>query len=162
MQAYSLFLEEHQEDISDDEIKKHVDDLSWEDIFDLYDHDEIVIDPPDESTDDSIEESLNLSQRMRRGLIMKRNAYRIALARRTKLMRMSDQNTLAKRSMLAAKRSMWKKMLGGRSKDSLSAQEKAMIEDRIASRKKLIATIATRLMPKMRTIESSRLTHRFS
>lgn len=162
MQAYSLFLEEHQEDISEDEIKKHVDDLSWEDIFDLYDHDEIVIDPPDESTDDSIEESLNLSQRMRRALIMKRNSYRIALARRTKLLRMSDQNTLAKRSMLAAKRSMWKRFLGGRSKDSLSAQEKAMIEDRIASRKKLISTIATRLMPKMRTIESSRLTHRFS
>ena len=163
MQAYSLFLEEHQEDISEDEIKKHVDDLSWVDIFDLYNHDEIVIDPPDESVEDEfVEESLNQSQRMRRALIMKRNAYRIALARRTKLLRMSDQNTLAKRSMLAAKRSMWKRFLGGRSKDSLSAQEKAMIEDRIASRKKLISTIATRLMPKMRTIESSRLTHRFS
>ena len=85
MLAYSLFSEDSQEDISEDEIKKHVDDLSWEDIFDLYDHDEIVIDPPDESTDDSIEESLNLSQRMRRALIMKRNSYRIALARRTKL-----------------------------------------------------------------------------
>lgn len=160
MVPYSTFSEDTKEDIPEDEIKKYIDDLSWEDIFDLYNHDEIVIDPPE--TNENVEESLNQSQRMRRALIMKRNQYRIALARRTKLSRMSDQKTLAKRSVLAARRAMWKRFLGGRGKDSLSAQEKAMIEDRISSKKKLISTIATRLMPKMRTIESSRLTHKFA
>lgn len=167
--------EENVPELDEKEISDIVDSLKWEDIFDMYPPEDLVIDPPseDDLSDDmsdnesqdqeqEIEEAMNQSQRMRRGLIMKRNQYKLKLARRTKLARMSNQNTLAMRAMLAARRIMYKRFAGGRPKESLSPQERAMVEQRLSQRKKLLGSIAVRMMPKMRSIESSRLTHKFS
>lgn len=160
---YNLLTEEEKNDEKEERHIKHaVRHLGWEDIFDLYGPDQAIELETDEDTginESVLDEAISMRLRLARSLAMKRNAYRLSLSRKIKLRRMSDTEGLQKRAGLAAKRAMYKRFLGGRSKSDLSPQERAMMEDRIAKRKSFMGNLTLRMMPKVRAIERSRLLH---
>jgi len=61
---------------------------------------------------------------------------------------------------LAARRALQKRLLRGRSKDQLSAMEKDRIEAQLKSMEHIVNNLATRMMPRIREIERSRLSSR--
>ena len=64
---------------------------------------------------------------------------------------------LKKRAIGAARRSLYKRILRNRDKSSLSASEKDRVEQQVGRLKFMQTALATRLLPKMRSIEQKRL-----
>ena len=107
--------------ISDDDINKIVENLTWEDIIDLYPENELV-------EDDSLDEALSAQARLKKRQAFARNRSRRNIAKGLKLRRSSSPEVLKKRAVAAAKRAMYKRLLRGRDRSTLSASEKNRIE----------------------------------
>ena len=114
--------------------------------------------------DDDIEELeervLSMQQRRKLGLRMKRLAPRMKRARLMRKKRMATQQMLHKRAMRAARNIIRKRVAGGQkgaSYSTLSISQKIMIDKRVEQKKNIIAKIAKRMMPKMKSAELERL-----
>ena len=76
-----------------------------------------------------------------------------------KLKRASTPATLLNRANSAARRALYARILHGRDKASLSASEKDRVEKQIKSMGSIRTSLATRMIPKIRSIEQKRLTN---
>lgn len=139
-----------------------VDNLDWHDIIDLYDDEELEYDgdDKDDMNEDIINEKISAQSRMKKRLTFKRFASRRNLARKIKLTRTSSFGVLKKRAVLAARRAVMAKFLKGRDKASLSSAEKDILEQRLKRMRFLQASLAIRMLPKIRSIEQKRIAHR--
>lgn len=154
--------------LSDEEIDKIVDELTWEDIVDLYDDVELSYekeDPEEEEDEDEVElredfldEKLSVQSRLKKRQAFARMRGKRNTARNMKLRRASSNTVLKKRAVLAARRAVYKRFLRGRDKSTLSATEKDRIEQQVSRMKYMQQAIATKMLPKMRSIEQKRLT----
>lgn len=134
------------EDISDKEIDDIIESLTWEDIIDLYEDDELVLD-----------EALTNTERIRKGQKMRSRKAMLALARKVKLKRASSTDVLTRRSKTSARTLMYKKLLKGRHKSQLSAAEKSAVEARVSKLLAMNKNLSARLMPKVKQLERTRL-----
>ena len=78
-------------------------------------------------------------------------------SRNLKLRRASDPATLQKRARIAARNALYRRLLKGRDKSSLTASEKSRIEAQVARMKNVMSTIQQKFVPKIRSIEQKRL-----
>jgi hypothetical protein len=135
-------------DITEEELDSIVEELQWEDIADLWEDSEFV---------DDLEESLSASARMKKGQKFKSRKTAVGQSRRLKLRRAASTDVINRRSKVAARQSIIRKLLKGRQKHQLSAAEKDRIEKQastiIAGQKGLVV----RMIPKIRSLERSRL-----
>lgn len=134
------------EEISDEDIDKIIESLTWEDIIHLYEDDELVLD-----------EAISNTERIRKGQKLKSRKALMALARKVKLKRASSTDVLTRRSKVSARSLMYKKLLKGRRKSQLSASEKNAIESRVSKLLAMNKNLPARLMPKVKQLERSRL-----
>lgn len=155
-ETFSEFSQRIDDELNEVEVDDMVNDLQWEDIYDLYDDDELIYDP----SPDDIEEKITPQNRIKKSLSMKRRNPQLSIARNLKLKRTSSIAVLKKRAVNAARRAVYKKLLMGRDRSTLSASEKDMIEKRMKNFKYMQATIAIKMLPKLKAIEQSRLAHR--
>lgn len=116
----------------------------------------LVKDSVEETNEERLDEVLTLQQRMRRKILMRRLAPRIARARKIAMRRRAGLDVLKRRALALARRTMAKKLLGGRNKADVSTSERARIEKILAKRKKGIERLATRLLPNVRKAQSMR------
>ena len=153
--SFANFLSENDDEssISDDDINEMVDSLSWEDIIDLYPDADLV------EEDEQMDEALSAQARLKKRQSFARGKSKRSTAKGIKLRRASTPAILQKRAQLAARRSIYQRLLRGRDKSTMSASEKDRIEKQVASMKNIQASIATRMVPKMRSIEQKRLAH---
>jgi hypothetical protein len=140
------------DDINEEEINKIVEDTTWDDIVDLYDPAELV-------EDDELEEALSAQSRLKKRQAFMRGKSKRNAARGLKLRRASSPEVLKRRAISAARRAVYKRILRGRDKSNLSASEKSRIEQQVSKMKNMQAVIVTKMMPKIRSIEQSRLAH---
>ena len=135
-------------DITEEELDSIVEELQWEDIADLWEDSEFV---------DDLEESLSASARMKKGQKFKSRKTAVGQSRRLKLRRAASTDVINRRSKVAARQSIIRKLLKGRQKHQLSAAEKDRIEKQastiLAGQKGLVV----RMIPKIRSLERSRL-----
>lgn len=157
---------EDEDTISDDEINLMVNNLSWEDVEDMYDEDEFENDEDDEeeneedeSEKEEVKEALSASMRLKKRQTFARSKAKRNIARGLKLRRASDPATLQKRARMAARRALYRRFLKGRNKSQLSAAEKDRLEAQVTRLKSVMSTIAQRMLPKIRSIEQKRLAH---
>jgi hypothetical protein len=165
--SFSAFLNEAAQDqapddVSEEEMQKMVDDLDWKDIEDLYGDDEKVEDEDEDDDDEDLKEQtlyekLSIQARTKKRQSFSRTKGKRNVARTMKLKRSSTTETLEKRAVLAARRALYQRFLRGRDKASLSASEKDRIEQQVKNLKSIQASLATRMMPKIRSIEQKRL-----
>jgi hypothetical protein len=152
--SFANFIAEKKEVFSDNDITEMVDSLTWEDIVDLYPEEELI-----EEETEQLDEKISAQSRLRRRQSFARGRTKRSTAKGIKLRRASTPEVLNKRAQLAARRSMYNRLLRGRDKASLSASEKDRVEQQVKSMKNIQASIATRMVPKMRSIEQKRLAH---
>lgn len=150
--------EESEEEITDEELNKIVDQLKWEDLVDFY-GDEDLVEPheDDEENQKEIKEALSQQARLKKKQTFARFKSRRNVAKGMKLRRASDFNTLQKRAKLAARRALYKRFLRGRDKSTISAAEKSRIEQQVSNLKVIQNVLAQRMIPKIKSIEQKRL-----
>ena len=152
--SFANFIAEKKEQFSEDDINEMVDKLEWEDIVDLYSEEELI-----EEETEQLDEKISAQSRLRRRQGFARGKTKRNTAKGIKLRRASTPETLQKRAQLAARRAIYQRFLRGRDKSALSASEKDRIEQQVKSMKNIQSSIATRMVPKMRSIEQKRLAH---
>jgi phosphopantetheine adenylyltransferase len=157
-------LEEDQE-LQDSDIEDMINEMSEDDYLEAYDDEELVI--IDEETGEHITELkeevilevLSRAERIRAKLRFARSEAKRERKTAIALKSRSNTATLNKRARRLAIETM-KKRLARKPLEKLSVAEKERIEATIAKRKKIIDRIAMRLVPRVKKIESDRLTHK--
>lgn len=152
-----ITFKEHIEDITDEELDQLAEEMSFEELYDFYTNQELVI---VEFTYDELNEGISQASRMKRAQRMRANKARLLMARRSKLMRMASNEKIKDRAKLAARRALIKKFLKGRSKEELSAQEKDRLEKMIKNMPVVVSNMQSKLLPKMRQIERGRMAYK--
>ena len=143
-----------EDQLSEEEIDSLVNSLKWKDIEDLYSDEDFVTEEIEMAEAISPAERLKMAQRMRARKPM------LQTARNIKLKRASSMPVLKRRSQLAARKLIYKKLLKGRTKPQMSPSEKNMIELRVKRMMKVYKNLPQKLMPKIREIERTRLASR--
>ena len=151
---FSNFIAEKKEQFTEEDINEMVDNLTWEDIIDLYSDEDLI-----EEEAELLDEKMSAQSRLKRRQSFARGRSRRNTAKGMKLRRASTPQILQNRAQLAARRAIYQRLLRGRDKSSLSASEKDRIEQQVKGMKSIQASIATRMVPKMRSIEQKRLAH---
>lgn len=145
--------------IGDSDINDMVKSLEWDDIADTYQKDEVVL---EQLKEDVLDEKLSAAARLKKQRDFRRTGAKRNIARGMRLQRVSSPDRLKQRAIVAARRLLSKRFLRGRDKSELSPQEKDLLEQKLKRLQQLgvQATLATRLMPKIRSIEQKRLKHK--
>jgi len=153
--SFARFIGEEKElpKISEEEIDEMVNELSWENIYDLYDSTEII----QEDNVEELEEDISAQSRLKRRQGFARFKGKRNTIKGMKLKRTSTPDTLRARAESAARRSLYARLLRGRDKSSLSASEKNRIEKQVKKMKAVQSTLVLRMIPKIRAIEQKRL-----
>ena len=152
--SFSNFIAEKKEQFTEEDINEMVDNLTWEDIVDLYSDEDLI-----EEEAELLDEKMSAQSRLKRRQSFARGRSRRNTAKGMKLRRASTPQILQNRAQLAARRAIYQRLLRGRDKSALSASEKDRIEMQVKGMKSIQASIATRMVPKMRSIEQKRLAH---
>jgi hypothetical protein len=134
--------------LDEQEIDSMVNNLKWKDIEDLYSA---------EDFDDEINEAISPAERLKMAQRTRARKVMLTTARKVKLKRASPMPVLKKRSELAARKLIYKRMLKGRTKVDLSPSEKNMIELRVKRMMKVYKNLPQKLVPKIRELERQRL-----
>lgn len=151
--SFATFIAEEDDGITDNDIEQMVESLAWDNIIDYYPESELV-------EDEQLDEALSAQARLKKKQAFARNRSRRNIAKGLKLARASSPEILKKRAIAAARRALYKRLLRGRDKSTLSASEKNRIEQQVAKMKTVQQTIVNKMLPKVRSIEQSRLAHK--
>ena len=162
--GYDPFFKEEDE-MDDDELDKIADNVSDDEVVDhCYDDDEFVI--VDDETGEEIKEEADLvsevlsrSERLRAKARFARSKSKRERKTKIALKRYSPAPVINSRARKLAIKLMKKRLVRGRDLSKLSVGEKERIERVIEKRKKIINRLAMRLVPRIRQIEKSRLSH---
>jgi len=146
------FLEFLNEEISENDLDEMANHLTWEDIEDLYSPEEFVLEDIQ-----VLDEKISATSRLKKSQKLKSRKTAIGTARKMRLRRTSTIDVLHKRASAAARRLLQKRILRGRGKKQLSAQQKDHVEQQIKNMMALQGNLAVKLMPKIRALERSRL-----
>ena len=145
-------LREQEDIMTEQDLDAMANSLSWEDIVDYYDDDELI-------RESVISEALSAQQRLKKKQTFARYRGKRGIARGLKLKRTSDMGTLKRRANLAARRALYKRFLRGRNKASLSPAEKDRLEKQVTNLGKtgLQKSLAQKMLPMVRKIEQKRI-----
>jgi phosphopantetheine adenylyltransferase len=158
---------EKEDDMSDDEIQKHIDGMDEEEFWHAYDDDELAIVDSDTGEEvgnikeetEQLDEVLSRAERIRAKVRFARSQSkrdrRLQIALRT---RSSTSKINSRARRMAVK--VLKQRLARKPLDTLSVSEKERIERIVQQRKSSLNRIAMRMVPKIRRIENDRLTHK--
>jgi hypothetical protein len=108
---------------------------------------------------DLLSEALDIQQRRKRALIMRRYAPKIKRARELAKRKLAPESRLKKRAYKQARAIVRKRVAGKRGQNyaNLSPAEKIQVDLAVDKRKKIIGKIAKRIMPKVKQAEFQRL-----
>jgi len=107
--------------------------------------------------DNKIDEALTVSQRIKRGRIMKMKSKMIQRKRAFSMKKRASSEKLQIRARKKARNIVAKKFMGGKSKDEMGYGELEYLEKKLGTKKAVIKKIAKRLLPQVRQDETERL-----
>lgn len=135
--------------------------LSWEDLVDLYDEDEIeYVDSPekeDDEEEEDLEEAITPAGRLKKKFNAMRTKSRRMMARNIAIKRVSTPEKIKSRSIRAARRMVYKRLLRNRDISTVSAAEKTRLEAQVKRMAPMVARLSVRVMPAVRKLEQSRI-----
>ena len=125
--------------------------------------DQININPVQEELDDAFDSyfesdlnELNMQQRIKKGINLRRIENKVQLAKKRALLRKGTAKVIANRAKRSAIMIIKTKLAGNRNPNSLSPMEKQRIEDVVRKRKSAVNRLALRLIPKVKKREAKR------
>jgi len=107
-----------------------------------------------------LNEALNIQQRMKRKQIMRRLKNRIMRGRKIAMRRKANPEKLRKRAQKQARNLIRKRIVRGKEYSDLTFGQKQNIDKRLVSKKAIIARLAKRFIPKVRSKEAERMRKR--
>jgi hypothetical protein len=132
--------------------------LSWDDLVDLYDEDEIEYDDsPETEEGEELEEGITPAGRLKKKFNAMRSKSRRMMARNIAIKRVSSPEKLKSRSIRAARRMVYKRLLRNRDISTVSSSEKTRLEAQIKRMAPMVARLSVRVMPAVRKLEQSRI-----
>ena len=131
--------------------------LSWDDLVDLYDEDEIEYDESPEEEGEDLEEGITPAGRLKKKFNAMRSKSRRMMARNIAIKRVSSPEKLKSRSIRAARRMVYKRLLRNRDISTVSSSEKTRLEAQIKRMAPMVARLSVRVMPAVRKLEQSRI-----
>ncbi len=141
--------DKEKEELSDEELDDLAKSIKWEDFCDLYDENDFE--------KGSLTEKISAISRMKKHMHFARTSAKRGVALSMKLHRPASRDVMMKRAKVAARRLLAKRLLQGRDKSQLTAQQKDSLEARIKAMGKVQQVLVQKLMPHMRDIERKRL-----
>jgi hypothetical protein len=114
--------------------------------------------PKEESGSDELDEIMNMQQRRKRALTMRKFKTKIAVGRKRSQRRMATPEKLKSRSRKKAIQIVRAKVAGeqGASYGSLPVGQKMIIDKKVAKRKAVVDRIAKRILPKIKKLDRSK------
>jgi len=109
--------------------------------------------------EEHIDEVLDLQQRKKRAMIVKKNKNKLRIARKIAQRKKAPKRIIHKRAFAAARKIVRRKFAGklGADYENLSPSQKINVDRQIAGKQKIIKKIAMRLMPRIQQAEAKRL-----
>tara|TARA_R110000822_G_scaffold88734_4_gene205483 strand:- start:843 stop:2822 length:1980 start_codon:yes stop_codon:yes gene_type:complete len=106
-----------------------------------------------------LSEVLDMNQRRKRALVMRRYSAKIARAKELSRKRLAPNEKLKKRALVQARNIIRKRVAGKRGQEyhSLSPSERIQVDKMVEKRKSAIGKIAKRILPKVKAAEFARL-----
>jgi hypothetical protein len=101
-------------------------------------------------------EALDMTQRLARGRMFKKNKAKIAMGRRRAERKIASMDTLKKRARKAARNVLIKKLTKDTPKGELSMSRRQDIEKRLEKKKGVIDKLSRKLLPQVRKKEMER------
>ena len=117
----------------------------------------VIMKKIDDMINDVLDEVMSKATRMKKARMMKMKGKMIAKKRKIAMKRKASPEKLKKRAAKKARDIVAKKILNDRSKSDLSISGKENLEKRLAKKKAVIAKIAKKILPKIRSAENERL-----
>ena len=111
----------------------------------------------DDMIDAVLDELMSKAARMKKSRAMKQKSKQIAKKRAISMKRKADPAKLKSRAMKKARDILTKKILKNKDKSDLSIAGKETLEKKLAKKKAVIAKIAKKILPKIRSAENERL-----
>jgi thiamine kinase-like enzyme len=105
----------------------------------------------------SVNEALNIQQRMKLKQSLRRNKAKIQLGRRRAARKMASAEVLKGRANKQAKNIIIKKILKNKQKGDLSYGSRVNLEKQVAKRKNAILRLAKKLLPQVRQKDRTKL-----
>jgi len=181
--AYDAFFEEddEDEDMDDETLDKMADELDDDEMIDAgYDDDEIAIvddetgeeieDEDDEEDDEekkekkvneeALDEVLSRMERIRARQRLMRTKSKRQRAEKIALRKFSSSKVVNNRARRLAVKALKKRFTRGRPLNRLSVAEKERLEARVQRLKPILNRLALRMIPKVRKLEKTRLSHK--
>ena len=110
----------------------------------------------------SLDEALNVQQRMKLKQSLRRNKAKIQLGRKRAARKMASAEVLKGRANKQAKNLIVKKILKNKQKGDLSYGSRVNLEKQVAKRKGAILRLAKKLLPKVRQKDRTKLQNKGS
>jgi hypothetical protein len=110
----------------------------------------------EQAEDIGIDEAMNMQQRLKRGIQMKKFQARLKIGRKKAAARVADAPRLGRRARKAARNILAKRMTKGIAKADLTPARKMEIEKRLDKMTSKVDRLAKRMLPKVRKAELSR------
>ena len=117
----------------------------------------VIMKKIDDMINDVLDEIMSKMARMKRSRMMKTKGKMIAKKRKIAMKRKANPEKLKKRAMKKARDIIAKKILKDKDKSDLSIAGKENLEKKLAKKKAVIAKIAKKILPKIRSAENERL-----
>ena len=111
----------------------------------------------DDMINDVLDEVMSKATRMKKARMMKMKGKMIAKKRKIAMKRKASPEKLKKRAMKKARDIIAKKILKDKDKSDLSMAGRETLEKKLAKKKAVIAKIAKKILPKIRSAENERL-----
>ena len=111
----------------------------------------------DDMINDVLDEVMSKMARMKRSRMMKTKGKMIARKRKIAMKRKANPEKLKKRAAKKAREIIAKKILKDKKKSDLSLAGRETLEKKLAKKKAVIAKIAKKILPKIRSAEAERI-----
>ena len=117
----------------------------------------VIMKKIDDMIDDVLDEIMSKSTRMKKARMMKMKGKQIARKRKIAMKRKASPEKLKKRAAKKARDIIAKRILNDKKKSDLSLAGRETLEKKLAKKKAVIAKIAKKILPKIRSAENERL-----
>jgi len=149
--------DEYDEVAIEADVANEIESSEWDDLSQYYDDDDLE----EEDDEEELDEAITPQGRLKKKFNAMRTKTRRNMARNLALKRVATPDRIKARSIRAARNMVYKRILRGRDRSTISSTEKARIEAQVKRMAPTVARLSIRLQSKERQIDRSRATNRY-
>lgn len=138
------------------DVTNEIENSSWEDLSKYYEGEE----DEDEDETEDLDEAITPQGRLKKKFAAMRNKTRRNMAKNIALKRIASPDRIKSRSIRAARRMVYKRILRNRDPSSVSAAEKARIEAQVKRMAPMVSRLSIRLQQSERKRDQQRVANR--